>query len=88
MPRYNVIFESKEIICGVVPRSNDWVQYKCILIVKGGGKFPVSLDMEFIPPHPFVVNMPLVHSMKAKSISAVYGKVVKFFAKYGLEFRG
>ncbi len=88
MPRYNVIFESKESIHGVVPRANDWVEYSCILTVKDGGKMPISLDMKFIPPHPFLVNMPLEHSLKAESISDLYWKVVKFFTKYGVEFRG
>ncbi|MEJ1437819.1 MAG: hypothetical protein RPU61_11035 [Candidatus Sedimenticola sp. (ex Thyasira tokunagai)] len=88
MPRYNVVFESKETILGVVPRANDWVEYSCVLKVKDGGKFPVSLDMKFIPPHPFLVNMPLEHSIKDESISGLYGKVVKFLAKYGVAFRG
>ncbi len=88
MPKYIVIFESKEYIQGVVPRANDWVDYKCILKVKNGGKTPVSLDMEFVPPHPFSVNMPLEHSIKAESISALYGKVVKFLAQYGVQFKG
>ena len=49
---------------------------------------PASLEMKFIPPHPFSVNMPLEHSMKAESISGIYGKVVKLLTKYGVEFRG
>lgn len=88
MPRYEVIFESREYIEGVVPRANDWVTYSCILKVKNGGQLPVSLDMEFVPPHPFSVGMPLEHSIKAASISSLYGKVVKFLARYGVEFRG
>lgn len=88
MAKYNIIFESKELINGLVPRSNDWVQYNCVLKVRDGGKQPVSLDMLFIPPHPFSVNMPLEHSMRSESISGIYGKVVKFLAKYGVEFRG
>lgn len=88
MPRYEVIFESREYIEGIVPRANDWVTYSCILKVKDGGKLPVSLDMEFVPPHPFAVNMPEEHSIKAKSISNLYGKVVRFLARYGVEFRG
>jgi len=88
MSKYNVIFESKEIILGLVPRANDWVEYSCILKVKNGGKFPVSLEMQFIPPHPFSVNMPPEHSIKAESISMLYWKVVKFLAQYGVEFRG
>lgn len=88
MPSYNVVFESEESINGVVPRANDWVLYKCQLTVKDGGKTPVSLRMEFVPPHPFMVNMPLEHHLKAESISDAYGKVVRFLAKYGVEFRG
>ena len=88
MPRYKVIFESKEYIQGVVPRANDWVEYASILKIKDGGKTPVSLDMKFVPPHPFSVNMPLEHTIKAESISSLYGKVVKFLWKYGVEFRG
>jgi hypothetical protein len=64
------------------------VEYKSILKVKNGGKMPVSLEMEFVPPHPFSVNMPLEHSIQAESISALYGKVVIFLSEYGVEFKG
>ena len=87
MPRYNVIFESKEEIYGVVPRANDWVHYESILKIKDGGKTPVSLEMSFIPPHPFAFNMPEYHYIKAESITGVYVKVVKFFNKFGIEFK-
>jgi len=49
---------------------------------------PVSLDMRFMPPHPFSVNMPLEHLIKAENISDLYWRVVKFLAKYDVEFRG
>lgn len=49
---------------------------------------PVSLEMQFVPPHPFSVNMPLEHSIRAESISGLYWKAIKFLAKYGVEFRG
>ncbi len=88
MPKYKVIFESKETILGVVPQANDWVEYACVLKVKNGGKRPVSLDMQFIPPHPFSVNMPMEHLIQEDSISSLYGKVIKFLARYGVEFRG
>ena len=88
MPKYKVVYESKEKVLGVVPRANDWVEYTCVLKVKNGGNMPVSLDMQFVPPHPFSVNMPLEHSIRAESISNLYWKVIKFFAKYGVEFRG
>jgi hypothetical protein len=88
MARYNVVFETKEIIFGVVPRANDWVKYSCVLKIKDGGKLPVSLEMTFIPPHPFSVNMPLAHTIRAASISGIYFRVIKFLGKYGIEFRG
>jgi hypothetical protein len=47
---------------------------------------PVSLEMKFIPPHPYSVNMPMEHSIKAESISAPYGKVIKYLSKYGVNF--
>ncbi len=87
MPRYKVIFESDEDIFGIVPRAGDWVHYSCELTVKDGGKKPVSLEMKFVPPHPFICNMPETHSIKAESITDAYSKVVKFLGKYGIEFR-
>ncbi|VBB45440.1 conserved hypothetical protein [uncultured Desulfatiglans sp.] len=87
MPKYNVVFESEEDIYGIVPKTHDWVQYKGILKVKNGGKFPVSLDMTFVPPHPFAFNMPDTHSIKGITITDVYVKVVIFFSKFGIEFR-
>jgi hypothetical protein len=87
MPRYKVIFESEEEICGIVPRAWDWVHYSSILTVKDGGKKPVSLEMKFVPPHPFICNMPETHSIKAESITDAYVKVVQFFSKFGIEFR-
>jgi hypothetical protein len=88
MQKYKIVFESEESLYGVVPRANDWVEYRGILKVKNRGKLPVSLEMTFVPPHPFSVNMPLKHNMKAETISSLYGKLVKFLAKYGVEFSG
>ena len=88
MSRYNVIYEAKETIFGIVPRANDGVRYSCLLKIEDGGKLPVSLEMVFIPPHPFLVNMPLTHSIRADSISGLYYKVIQFLGKYGVEFRG
>lgn len=87
MPRYQTIFESKEEIYGVVPRAYDWVRYTSILKIKDGGKTPVSLEMIFVPPHPFAFNMPEKHFIKAESITGAYAKVVKFFKSFGIEFK-
>ena len=86
MARYKIIFESAEEIYGVIPRANDWVHYSSTLKIKDGGKLPVSLDMTFVPPHPFAFNMPEQHSIKAANITDAYVKVVKFFNKFGIKF--
>jgi hypothetical protein len=88
MPQYNVVFEAKETILGVVLRTNDWVRYSCLLKIEDGGKLPVSLEMTFIPLHPFSVNMPSAHTIQANSIFGLYFKVINFLGKYGVEFRG
>lgn len=49
---------------------------------------PVSIEMEFLPPHPFAVNMPLRHSIQAESIFSLYSKIMKFLAKHGVEIKG
>ncbi len=87
MPKYNVIYESKESINGYFPPSREWVHYSIELTVKDGGKKPITLTMTFVPPHPYVFNMPDTHSIKAESISDAYVKVVKFFRRFGMELR-
>ena len=86
MPRYDVILKSEEEIYGRVPQSHDWVHYKSILTIKDGGKTPVTLEMTFVPPHPFAFNMPEKHSIVAESITGAYVKLVKFFKSFGIEF--
>ena len=87
MPKYETVFESNEKIYGIVPQSRDWIEYSCVLKVKNGGKLPVSLEMKFIPPHPFAFGMPLQKTIKAESISDVYWKLIKFLSKNGVEYR-
>jgi hypothetical protein len=85
--RYKTVFESKEEIYGIVPRANDGVHYLAVLKIKDGGKFPVSLDMTFVPPHPFAFNMPEKLMIKGVSITDVYAKLSKFFYKFGIRFQ-
>jgi len=87
MPRYNIVFESKEEIYGIIPRADDWVHYSALLQVKDGGKFPVVLEMEFVPPHPFTFNMPEKHMIRATSITDAYAKLSQFFYKFGIRFQ-
>ena len=82
MPRYKIIYESEETIIGHLPKSNEWVQYTGVLKIRDGGKTPVTLEMTFDPPHPFALNMPETHSIKATSVTDAYARVVKFFERY------
>lgn len=84
MPRYNIIYESDERILGHLQQAKEWIIYNARLKIKNGGKKPVSLDMEFEPPHPFPFNMPEKHSIKGESITDCYAKLVKYFNKFGI----
>lgn len=82
MPRYKIIYESEETIIGHLPKSDEWVQYTGLLKIRDGGKTPVTLEMTFDPPHPFALNMPETHSIKAANVTDAYARVVKFFERY------
>ncbi len=82
-----VIYESRENILGLLTKSKEWVRYGGVLRIKEGGKTPVSLEMTFVPPHPFPFNMPETHRIQGMSVTDVYAKVVKFFGKFGIEFK-
>lgn len=86
MPRYKIIYQSEETIIGHLPKSDEWVQYTGQLKIRDGGKTPVTLDVTFDPPHPFVLNMPAKHLIKATSITDAYTRVVNFFEHYGIRF--
>ena len=87
MARSRMIFESNEHILGFHPKAKDWVEYTGVLKVRDSGKKPVSLEMTFMPPHPFVFNMPEKRSIRAKSITDAYTKVAKFFRSFGIVLR-
>ena len=87
MTRPEILFESDERILGFHPRGGEWVRYVAVLKVRGSGKKPVSLEMKIVPPSPLALEMPEKHEIRAMTITEAYAKVVKFFAKFGLEFR-
>ena len=80
-------FESQESVTGRVRGSHEWIEYEAILRVKDSGKQPVSLELKFVPPHPFVVNMPKHKTLKAESIAQVFSKLVLLFDKLGVDFK-
>jgi hypothetical protein len=87
VPRYKIIYQSEETIIGHLPKSNDWIEYTGVLKIRDGGKKPISIDMNFVPPHPFPFNMPETHYIRGTSVTDVYAKIVKFFWRFGIQFR-
>jgi hypothetical protein len=87
MNKPKIIYRSKESIHGKHFQSKEWIQYSLDIIVKDAGKNPVSIEMTFVPPHPFVMDMPLHHSIKSESLSQAFIKIARFFYSYGFDLR-
>jgi hypothetical protein len=85
MMKPNNVYQSEEAIYGFSRRSKELIEYSATITIKDSGKKPVSINMKFRPPHPYLFNMPLEHKIEAESLSQAYAKVVKFFKKYGFE---
>ncbi len=81
-----VKFESQETVTGRVRGTDEWIEYQAILRVEDSEKNSVSLELTFVPPHPFIVNMPEQKSLKAESIAEVFSSLVHFFDEYGIDF--
>ena len=81
-----VKFESHETVTGRVRGSDEWIEYQAILRVGDSGRNPVSLELAFVPPHPFVVNMPTQKTPEAESIVRVFSNLVRFLNDFGIDF--
>lgn len=76
-------FKSDETIWGRVRQADESIQYEGILKVEEPGR--VSLQLSFVPPHPFIVNMPKSHRIEAQSITDAYARLVAFCDDYGVD---
>ena len=81
-----MIYESEETVTGRMRQSNEWIEYRGTLKIDDSGEPRVLLDLEFAPPHPFVLNMPTQHSINAQSVTEAYSKLVRFLDEYGVDF--
>ncbi len=79
-------FESQETVTGRVRGSDEWIEYQAVLCVEDAGKHPVSLDLTFVPPYPFVADMPEQMKLEAESVTAVFSKLVRFLDELGVSF--
>jgi hypothetical protein len=48
-------------------------------------KQSVQIEMTFVPPHPFVMNMPEKRLIKAENLSTAFTKIAKYFKSFGFE---
>ena len=87
MSKPKIIYQAKESIYGRHFQSKEWIEYSLDIIIKDAGKYPISIEMTFVPPHPYVMNMPLHHSIKSENLSQAFTKIVKFFYNYGFDLR-
>ena len=78
-------FESHETVLGCVRQSNEQIEYRGTLRIEKSGKNPVSLELSFVPPHPFLVNMPVRLSIQAESITGAYSRLVRVFNEHGVD---
>jgi len=87
MPKSKIIFESTETVTGYNKKTRDLIEYSGLLRIRDSGKQPVTLDLDFVPPHPFAIEVPLKKHFRGTSISDVFVKLTRFFKTYGCELR-
>lgn len=69
-------------------QSDDFLEYKSIIQIKGSGKLPVTMKMKFDGTHPSFAPMPPEeHTIKAKDIIDLYLKLKRWFGKFGYEIK-
>ena len=69
-------------------QSDEQVEYRGTLRIEETGENPVLLELSFVPPHPFLVNMPMQLSIQAGSITGAYSKLVRLLNKHGVDLDG
>lgn len=79
-------FESHETVTGRVRGADEWIEYHAVLRVKDSGKTPVSIQLTFVPPHPFTVNLPEQKVIRAESIAKAFSDIVRFLDGFGIDF--
>ena len=85
IPHSKYLYESQESIFARHIQSKEWIEYSINIIIKKSGKLPIIIEMNFIPPHPFVLNMPDRHLIKAENLSVAFTKISKYLKRMGFE---
>jgi len=85
MKKTKIIYQSEESIFGRFPLSKEAIQYSAIITIKDVKTKPISIEMKFKPPHPFLIELPLEYKIEAANLSTAYAKIIRFFRRFGLE---
>jgi hypothetical protein len=87
MAEFNIIYQSRENIQARERRYGEWTEYAALITTKDGGKNPVTIDMTFDSIPPFAGELPKTHKIRAEDLTQAYSKVVRFFNRYGFDFK-
>ena len=87
MAKFNIIYQSHETIQAREKEYGEWIEYSALIIIKDGGKNPVTIDMTFDSIPPFAIDLPKTHTIRAENLTQAYSKVVRFLNRYGFTFK-
>lgn len=87
MAKVIILYQTKESIYGQHFQSKEWIEYSLSIKIKDSGKQPVQVEMTFVPPHPFAIDIPEKRLVKAEDLSGAFTKIVRFFRSWGFEVK-
>ena len=81
----SLAFESEETVSGCVRESNECIEYRGIVRFQESGENPVSLELDFVPPHPLLVNLSVRLSIQAQGITEAHSKLVRILNEHTVD---
>ena len=87
MVKAKILYQTKESIYGRHFQSKEWIEYSLSIKIKDSGKQPVQVEMIFVPPYPFAIDIPDKHLIKAEDLSGAFTKIVRYFRSWGFELK-
>ncbi|NPA36292.1 MAG: hypothetical protein GXO47_05530 [Chlorobi bacterium] len=88
MAKSKLIFQAKQEVYGKHLKSNEWIMYSGKLSIYDRKTTPVILKLKCEQEVDFVSNlMDDTKEFKGNSVSDVFGKLAKWYYKYGIIFQ-
>ena len=88
MKKAKIVYEEEFVLIAKYyhPKSDDYLEYRTKIVIKGSGKTPIQMNLTFDGILPFAASMPpKEHTIKAKSILDLSVKIKRWLKKYGYE---